>query len=449
MYSIGNEISETATPDGIETNRMLATRVRELDPSRLVTNGINGFLSLIAPDDKKVAAQKEAARERDEAPNKNTIRLLNAIIGILDKLLDRIVRLGAVDRKTRDAFADLDVAGYNYMVGRYKLDAKVHPDRVIVGTETRSTQTAKIYKLIENMPHVIGDFAWAGWDYVGEAGLAAKPYGTTKRSIYQPYPALLAGEPVIDITGFRQTQSYIDEIGWGRATGPHIAVEPVNHSGEPSVKTGWRLTNSVSSWSWEGCEGREATVEVYANAARIALLLNGRLVGTKAPSHDGNFQARFTLPYESGTLTAIAYAEDGSEIASSSLVSSGTGLRLVVEPETTSLIADGKDLAYVPIVITDGDGIPLPLADREITVRVDGPAALAGFGSAEAITTEELSSSTHRTYYGRALAVIRASHTAGEITLTATAEGCARVSVTVRAVAAALSTAPADRSSVA
>ena len=435
MYSIGNEISETATPAGIKINRMLATRTRELDPTRLVTNGINGFLNLIAPDDAKVAKRAAAAKDKDEAPNKNLIRILNAIIGILDKLLNRIVRLKAVDQRTRDAFADLDVAGYNYMIGRYELDAKLYPDRVIVGSETRSTQTAKIFKQIEHLPHVIGDFAWTGWDYIGEAGLAAKQYGTTKRSIYQPYPALLAGEPVIDITGFRQTQSYINEIAWHRATGPHIAVEPVNHSGEKSVKTGWRLTNSISSWSWEGCEGRLATVEVYADAAKVALQLNGKTLATKTPTNDGNYLAKFTLPYAPGILTAIAYAADGSEVSRASLVSAGKGLKLVAEPEALEILADGKDLAYIPMRFTDDAGTLIPLADRNITVSVEGPGVLAGFGSGEPITSEAFAADIHRSYYGRALAVIRSGHDAGPITVSISAEGCEPSTTRLTAVA--------------
>lgn len=422
MYSIGNEISETAHSGGIARNRLLARRTRELDPSRLVTNGINGFLNLIAPKPDS-AAPPQPAEAEGAAPNKNMIRVLNAIIGILDKLLDRIVRLNAVDKRTRDAFADLDVAGYNYMQGRYRLDARKHPDRVIVGSETRSTNTAKIYREIESLPSVIGDFAWTGWDYIGEAGLAAKPYGDGKRSIYQPYPALLAGEPVIDITGFRQTQSYINEIGWRRTKGPHIAVEPVNHSGEKSMKTGWRLTNSVSSWSWAGCEGRLATVEVYADAAEIALELNGARIGAKAPGTD-DFLATFTLPYEPGTLTAIAYHQDGTEIDRTTLTSAGTGLQLVVEPERVDADADGIDLIYLPISLTDEAGIVLPLVDRPVTVVVEGAGTLAGFGSGEAISTEGFASSTHSTYYGRALAVVRLGVEAGEIAVTVTAREC-------------------------
>ncbi len=439
MYSIGNEIAETATPGGIALNRAMAKKTRELDPSRLVTNGINGFLNLISPqDEEKLAAKAAAARESGEDPNKNLIGILNLVIGILDRHLDRLVRLKTVDKRTSEAFADLDVAGYNYLTGRYELDAKLHPERVIVGSETRSANSVKIWKQIKSMPHVIGDFTWTGWDYIGEAGLATKQYGTTKRSIYHPYPALLAGEPLIDITGFLQTQAHVNRIAWGLTKGPHIAVEPVNHSGEKVVQTGWRATNSLDSWSWEGCEGREATVEVYADADRVELVLNGRSVGTAPAERDGDYLATFTLPYEPGELTAIAYDATGAEIGRRTLVSAGPGLRLDVAPEATELVADGQDLAFLPIVLTDDAGVVRPLADRSVTVTVQGPATLQGLGSAEAITREGFVEPSHRTFNGRALAVIRSGHDTGDVTVTISANGVAPVQVPLRITAPTL-----------
>ncbi|WP_405181040.1 DUF4982 domain-containing protein [Nocardia sp. NBC_01377] len=425
MYSIGNEISETVTPRGVAINRLIAKKTRELDPTRLTTNSVNGFLNLIASrDDAKIAKKAEAAQTGEENPNKNLIRVLNLLIGVLDRMLEHIVRLPAVDRRTREIYAEVDVAGYNYMVGRYELDARLHPQRVIVGSETRAAHTAVIWRKIASLPHVIGDFAWTGWDYIGEAGIAVKQYGTTKRAIYHPYPALLAGEPVIDITGFRQTQSYLDEIGWHLSRGPHIAVEPVNHSGEKVMSTGWRATNSIASWSWEGCEGRPATVEVYADAVRVELQLNGHTVGSALSGPDKGYLSRFTLPYQRGQLTAIAYAEDGSEVGRRTLHSAGTGIRLTVQPESTSLRADGADLAYIPVSITDDAGTLRPLADRSVTVVVEGAATLLGLGSAEPITTEGFAGNTHRTFNGRALAVIRADHQPGLVDITVTADGC-------------------------
>lgn len=428
MYSIGNEISETATERGVELNRMLAERTRQLDPTRFTTNCINGFLNLIAPkDDEKLAKKNAAKRAEGEAPNKNLIVILNYLIGILEKTLKHIVRLPAVDKRTRDAYAAVDVAGYNYMQGRYRLDARRHPHRVIVGSETNPNDTVAIWREIEDLPNVIGDFAWTGWDYIGEAGYAAIHY-EQRRQLYSPWPGLLCGTPVIDITGQRQTQSYLNEILWGLHPGPYLAVQPVNHSGEKkSVRSG--RTDSIRSWAWEGCEGRDATVEVYAAADRVDLLVDGVKVGSEPAGPDHGFRATFTVPFRPGELVAVAYSADGGEIGRDCLKSAGAGLRLRVAPECDELRADGADLAYIPIEITDDDGIVRPLADREVTAEVSGAGTLLGFGSAEPITEEGFSTNCHTTYFGRALAVVRAGHDAGDVTITVTADDCEPVAI--------------------
>ena len=134
-------------------------------------------------------------------------------------------------------------------------------------------------------------------------------------------------------------------------------------------------------------------------------------------------------------LSAVAYDRSGREIGRDSLTSAGSGLRLHVEPETTTLVADGSDLAYLPITLTDDAGILRPLADRHVTVQVTGPAALLGLGSAQPITEEAFSTTQHSTYYGRALAVLRSSHQPGKITVAVTAEGCEPATVTLTVLA--------------
>jgi beta-galactosidase len=424
LYSIGNEIAETATPRGLELNRLLADRTRVLDATRFVTNCINGFLNLISPmDDEKLAKKDAATRKSGEAPNKNLILVLNYLMGVLDKTLKYIVRLPAVDKRTRDAFGALDIAGYNYMSGRYRVDGRRHPGRVIVGSETNPTETVAIWNEIERLPYVIGDFTWTGWDYIGEAGYAAVHYNQRRRQIYSPWPALLAGMPVIDITGHRQTQSYLNEIAWGLRRDPYLAVQPVNHAGEERAAREGR-TDSIRSWSWEGCEGRMAVVEVYADADRVDLLLDGVKLGTQPAGATRGFLSSFSVPYRPGELTAVAYDAGGVEIGRDTLTSAGGGLQLRAEVECGVLRADGSDLAYIPITLTDDAGTIRPLCDREVTVRVSGAGTLLGFGSAQPITEEGFSSERHSTYYGRALAVVRSGHQAGDVTVTVSAQDC-------------------------
>ncbi len=430
MYSLGNEIAETATARGIALNRAMAERTRELDPTRFVTNCINGFLNLISPqDDEKLAQKSAAARESGQPPHKNLIVILNFLMGVLEKTLPRLVRLPAVDTRTRQVYAALDIAGYNYMLGRYRKDAARHPQRVIVGSESNPVETVDIWHEVEQLPHVIGDFAWTGWDYVGEAGIAVVRYNE-KRQLYAPWPGLLAGTPVIDITGHRQTQSFLNEIVWHHTRGPHLAVQRVDHAGEQRTCRAGR-TDSIRSWSWDGCDGRVATVEVYADAARVELRLDDLLVGSAPAGPDAKYLATFSVPYRPGRLVAIAYDERGGEIGRDELHSASDSLELRVVPESEALRADGVDLVYVPIELTDLAGIVRPLADRMVSVDVAGPGTLLGFGSAEPITTEGFTAGRHTTYLGRALAVIRAGHESGDVVMTVTTDGCEPVTVVV------------------
>ncbi|MDT0184020.1 glycoside hydrolase family 2 TIM barrel-domain containing protein [Microbacterium sp. ARD31] len=434
LYSLGNEIPETGSAAGVEQSKKMVALVRELDATRFTTNAINGFVNLLAPqNDKKLAEKEKKADEKDRDKGEgNAVLIANLLVGAIEKVMHMVARLPAVDKKTRDIFDTLDVAGYNYMHRRYEMDGRAYPERVIVGTETQPSQTAEIWRDIEHLPHVIGDFVWTGWDYIGEVGIASPRYNDRRR-LYLPYPGLLAGEPIIDITGHRQTQSYVNQIIWHQTRGPHIAVRPVNHSGKKRVKGGWRVSDSIRSWSWEGLEGTPATVEVYADAARVELLLNGQQVGSHTLDIQDHWRATFTIPYMPGQLTSIAYAADGSEIGRDTLASAGDSLQLRAKAEVSDLRADGADLAYIPIELTDDAGTIRPLADREITVTVSGAGSLLGLGSANPTTEEGFASNRHATYYGRALAVIRAALTPGDIIVAVRAEGCEEVIVTIPA----------------
>ncbi|MFF2773103.1 DUF4982 domain-containing protein, partial [Streptomyces bacillaris] len=366
----------------------MAERSRAQDPTRPVTNGINLLLNLVAPDDAKKQASVDKARESGESSAKNMIAVLNFAMSALEKVMPRLVKLKRADVRSRDAFAALDIAGYNYASGRYRMDAQAYPNRVIVGTETSPPELAKNWKLVKELPQVIGDFGWTGWDYVGEAGIAVKRYGEPRR-LFLPFPALLAGTPVVDITGHLQTQAYLNRIIFGLDRGPFLAVQPVNHAGEKQSKTGWRSTNSVRSWAWDGYEGRRAVVELYADAHRVELQLNGRIVGSHTMTDTDDFRALFTVPFAAGELVAVAYDESGREIGRDVLRSATDGLKLAVTSDAETLRADGADLAHLAIEFTDAEGTVRPLADQEITVTVTGAGELLGSGSANPISPDE------------------------------------------------------------
>ena len=101
-------------------------------------------------------------------------------------------------------------------------------------------------------------------------------------------------------------------------------MQPVNHAGRKRTSNAWRASDSIRSWSWEGHEGRPAVVEVYADADRVELLLDGAVVGAKPVGVENGYLAEFTVPYRRGTLTAVAYDADGGEIGQDTLDQRGS-----------------------------------------------------------------------------------------------------------------------------
>ena len=170
----------------------------------------------------------------------------------------------------------------------------------------------------------------------------------------------------------------------------------------------------MPSWSWTGCEGRKANVEVYARAARVELVLNGRTVGSKTLKND--CLARFSIPYESGTLEAVSYDAADHEIGRCKLQSAGGTTRLTLDAEEPT-VKPGH-LCYIRLRYTDENGETKPLTRGRIKLEVEGGDLLA-FGSACPYYPESYQSAETDTYYGEALAIIRPQSGAGKVVVKA------------------------------
>lgn len=426
MYAIGNEIPETATPEGVAMAGELTEFFHQLDPERPVTLATNFFLNTLVS--LKASPYKSASDEKSMAGSTEA----NVMVNQIGRMMSAVSRLPRADKASRDGFAKVDVAGYNYGVARYAGDARRYPDRVILGSETLPGDVARAWKLVERYPAVIGDFVWAGWEYLGEAGVAVWVPGK-RAGLAKPYPYLIAGPGMIDLTGEADFSLRLAQAAWGFLESPAIAVRPLDQSGVPMVRSAWRSTDAVESWSWRGTEGRKAHIEVCSADDVVELLLNGRSLGTRRTGEKGGYRARFTTEYDPGTLTAIGYRY-GKPVSESTLRSASGEVSLQLSAESSAINADGSDLAFVSLDIADASGVREMLADEPVTVTIDGPAELVGFGSAAPATTEAFTSNTHTTFRGRALAIVRSTGSAGPITVTAraAASGAAQLTITAR-----------------
>ncbi|MBI4899368.1 MAG: glycoside hydrolase family 2 protein [Actinobacteria bacterium] len=410
LYSLGNEIAEVGTPHGAVLARAMAETVRVLDPTRLVTNGVNMALAVM-----------------DELAEGV---LLNEALGG-DQAMDQLAMGESATRRTAESHSVLDVVGLNYAEGRYDLDRELFGHRVIVGSETFPSQIGRLWPMVVASPDVIGDFTWTGWDYLGEAGIGATAYQEDVDAVpgfEREFPFLTGWCGDLDITGFRRPVSYYREIVFGLRSEPYIAVRrPERHDHAITYQSPWAWSDSVSSWTWPGFEGRPVTVEVYADADEVALLVDGTEIARADVGVAKPKLAELETTYRPGELTAVTYRKGREHGRSTLRTVPLDSLRLTATADRTVLLDNDADLSYIAVELL-GDGMLATGADRPVTVSVTGSGRLEGMCSANPKTLERFSDPTWRTFDGRALAVVRPTG-AGTISVTCSAEGLAPVTV--------------------
>ena len=408
MYSIGNEVSEPYEEKGIALTKEMTEYIHSLDTNRAVTCGFNLMLIVFASKGKGIYKEGNGggftSDDGKKKPALSSSTLFNFITSMVGTVMNRYANTKTADRVTSPSFDILDIAGYNYASGRYPLEGKAHPNRVIVGSETFHQDIAKNWAMVKKYPYLIGDFMWTAWDYLGEAGIGAWAYTDDGRGFNKPYPWLLADTGALDILGNPTGEIFLAQAVWGLLKKPAIAVQPVNHPGVAPSKMVWRGTNAIASWSWHGCDGNKAIVEVYAgvDAHTADLLLNGKCIGKKRIK---DCRAVFKTRYAPGKLSAISYDINGNETGRGELESAVGKIAIRVKPEEGAVRAG--DIAYIAIELVGENGVVECNTDTKIAVSVEG-GKLLSFGSANPRTPESYIDGSFTTYYGRALAVARA-----------------------------------------
>ena len=404
MYSIGNEVAEPHEQRGLDAGKAMISLIHALDPGRPVTCGLNLMVLSraakgqgIYQDGKQNTGSDKPQKEKKATNGSLAFNIMASFIGTGMNKGGNSPKVDALASPFCDA---LDIVGYNYGSGRYPLDGKAHPDRILVGSETFPQDICRNWAMVKKFPYLVGDFMWTAWDYLGEAGIGAWSY-TGGMPFNRPYPWLLAGAGVIDILGVPDASCRYAATVWGEMKHPVIGVRPVNHPGVRVSKSVWRGTNAVESWAWQNCSGFKAEIEVYSDEASVELFLNGKSLGRKKLR---DFKAFYKTAYEPGELKAVAYDASGKAVSEHTLTSAEGRRSVAVLPEKDRY--EAGEIAYVNVVIRGENGVVEYNDDRKLKAAVSG-AELIGFGSANPRTEESYTSGEFTTYYGRAQAVVR------------------------------------------
>ena len=404
MYSTGNEAAETAQKKGIALTGDMTNYLHSLDSTRPVTCGINIFFNFLSSIGLGVYSDDKAEKTAASKPEKKKKPVGSEFYNTLACLVgDYFMKCGATlypcDLRTKDAYANMDIAGYNYGIFRYKHDLKKYPNRLILGSETFCKDAYSFWEIAKKNKRIIGDFVWAGWDYIGEVGDGAAEYSDYK--FEDPATRMTGGNGRIDLNGKPRAEAAYTRVAFERETGPFIAVDPV-YQKEKLRLTGWQLTKALESWAWDGCNGEPAKVEVYARAAQVELFINGKSVGKKKVK---KCRANFNTTYQDGEITAVSYDENGREINRYSLQTAGKETVLQVRPEEKNVKPEG--LAFIQLQYTDNKGIWKPMEKHNIKVTVEN-GVLKGLGSPAPYVKGNYTDHTVATYYGEAMAVVQA-----------------------------------------
>ena len=435
LYSTGNEIPEIGRSTGADMNRKLAKALRDADHTRYTTCCISGFLAVLDRLDDYAALMEQATKavKENESQGDGGSEGLNHMMGSAEQqIMDSFSVSRVLNECLEPVESELDVIGYNYLTARHEYEHFIHPDRIIVGSETYPPEIPRLWEIVKKTPYVIGDFTWTGYDYIGEAGIGIFHYDTDRKE-QGWFPDRLAYMGDIDLNGNRRDISYFREIVYGLRKKPYIAVERADKAGHSYDMNHWKFKNAIHSWTFPGFEGTEVKAFIFSGNEEVELFLNEKSLGKHRVGEQEPFTAIFQIPYETGTLRTVAY-ENGKAVAEDSISTATEAAGFHVELSKKELAAGGADVVFITVDLVDAKGRRNMSDDREVNISVEGAGTLAGFASANPIGGGSYQDTNAFTYDGRIMAAVRSTDEPGEIGIKVSARGCGEKEILINSV---------------
>ena len=320
-----------------------------------------------------------------------------------------------------------DIVGINYAAELYDSLHKSHPNWKLFASESSSAfrsrgiynnndtqatsydsnvagwgaSSEKSWTDVNTRDWVAGEFIWTGIDYIGEP----TPY---------EWPAKSSYFGAIDTANFPKDIFYFYQSRWNYDGPPMVHIVPMD----------W------TSWT----VGKSVQVFVYSNADSVELFLNGASLGSKTvepvAGHANSGHLLWSVPFATGTLQAKA-TKNGNVVATDSVKSAGAPASLALKADRTAIDADGRDLAFVEVDVTDAQGVLVPQASNKIDFVLEGAGTLQGVDNGNPISHESYKANFRSAFSGKALAIIQSATTPGTITLKATSGSLKGGSVTI------------------
>ncbi len=255
----------------------------------------------------------------------------------------------------------------------------------------------RVFESQEKNPFAGGEFVWTGWDYLGEPS----PFDTSRSSY----------SGIIDLAGFKKDRFYIYQAHW---------------------RPDFPMAHILPHWSWPDRVGQVTPVHVFTSGDEGELFLNGKSQGRKKK---GAFEYRLRwddVVYQPGTLKVVIY-KNGKSWATDEMKTADVPAKLKLQPDRDTIRADGKDLSFVTLTVTDKAGLMSPRADNPIHFEIEGPGEIVATDNGDATSYESFPSHDRKAFNGLCLVIIRGkAGQPGKIKVTATSEGVQTVAAAIK-----------------
>jgi len=397
MWSIGNEIPEQAAVSGREMAAHLQDLCHQLDPTRPVTQGCD------RPDN----AVSTGFLQTMDVPGLNY--RLHRYQDTYDKLWHGFL-LGS---ETTSTVSSRGV--YKFPVktddnARYSSWAKGYDPNAIKNADGQCSGYDVEYCAWSNLPDddwrwqedydwVIGEFVWTGYDYLGEP---------TPFDEYWPSRSSYFG--ICDLAGLPKDRYYLYRSHWNKDE---------------------HTIHLLPHWTWPGREGEVTPVYCYTDYPEAELFVNGKSQGRikKVNEEKGKWDSKDRLDryrlrwndvkYEPGKVKVVVYDEQGNEAGSKTINTAGKPARLQLDVWTqqSDLKADGEDLAFVTVSLTDKNGTLIPTAADQLRFEVEGAGSFKAVCNGDATSLEPFTQPTMKLFAGQLVVVVQAAKQKGRLKL--------------------------------
>jgi hypothetical protein len=373
MWSIGNEINEQYKANGGEMSKRLADIVKQHDTSRPITAGCNSPSH--AQDNGFEAALDVFG--------------INYSYHVYDDLKGQRAMIGtenSTNWSTRGSYSFWRPLRGDLEIQQFKNDLELSAYGIY-----RERDADLTLRKMRASPWVAGQFAWTGFDYRGEA-----------HPLKWPVHSGLWG--IVDLVGFPKDQYYLYQSDWSDK--PMVHLVPQN-------------------WNWSQYPGAKVPVLVYSNCDEVELLLNGKSLGIKTIDREETLRFEWSVPYRPGTLKAVGW-KGGNPVCSQVVSSTGEPSKIMLIPDRTEIAADGHDLCYVEVRVTDEQGRVCPDADRElIRFEVIGEGKIVGVSNGSSHSHDDPKGKEVHAFRGLCMLVVQSTRKEGAVQIKAVSEGLA------------------------